>query len=251
VDAAGGTLHDEKSSQQIRLKERLYTFRMAEGTPVQKHLNEFNSILVYLGSLDVKIEDEDKAILLVASLPPSYKHLKEIMMYSNYDTISFENVKSNLLSKEKFDHDIHANPNEGLVVRGRTNEKKGNGNRKKNRSESRNPHSSKTCNYYGKLGHIQANCWKLKNRKGKEEKEKTATADCVVESESDGDVLLAPMSLATTSKKGLRDDWVLDSGCTYYTCPRRDWFVTYEPVDTGVVLMGNDAECKVAGIGTV
>ena len=46
---------------------------------------------------------------------------------------------------------------------------------------------------------VQANCWKLKKKKGKEKKEKTATADCVVESEFDGDVLLATMSLATTS----------------------------------------------------
>ena len=38
-------------ANKIRLKERLYTFRMAEGTPVQKHLNEFNSILVDLESL--------------------------------------------------------------------------------------------------------------------------------------------------------------------------------------------------------
>ena len=111
------------------------------------------------------------------------------MLYSNSDTISFEDVKSNLLSKEKFDHDIHADPAEGLVVRGRT-EQKGNGNKKKNQSKSKNPHSNKTCNYCGKLGHIQANCWKLKKNKGTEEKEKTATADCVVESESDGDVLV-------------------------------------------------------------
>lgn len=34
-------------------------------------------------------------------------------------------------------------------------------------------------------------------------------------------------------------------------CPRRDWFVTYELVDTGIVLMSNDTECKVAGIGTI
>ena len=105
-------------ANKIRLKERLYTFRMVEGTPVQKHLNEFNSILVDLESLDVKIEDEDKAILLVVSLPPSYKHFKEIMLYSNSNTISFEDVKSNMLSKEKFDHDIHADPAEGLVFRG-------------------------------------------------------------------------------------------------------------------------------------
>ena len=95
-------------ANKIRLKERLYTFRLDEGTPVQKYLNEFNSILVDLKSLNVKVKDEDKAILLVVSLPPSYKHFKEIMLYSNSNTLSFEDVKSNLLSKEEFYLDIHA-----------------------------------------------------------------------------------------------------------------------------------------------
>lgn len=144
----------------IRLKERLYTFRMAESTPVQQHLNKFNSILVNLESLNVKIEDEDKAILLVVSLPSSYKHFKEIMLYSNSNTISFEDVKSNLLSNKKFDLDIHADSAKGLVVRGKP--EKGNG---KNRSKSKNSHAGKTCNYCGKLGHIVANCWQLQKKR--------------------------------------------------------------------------------------
>ena len=40
-------------------------------------------------------------------------------------------------------------------------------------------------------------------------------------------------------------------GCTFHMYPHRDWFVTDEPVDTGIVLMDNDTECKVAGIGTI
>jgi hypothetical protein len=35
---------------------------------MQSHLNEFNSIIMDLESLDVKIDDEDKTILLVVSL---------------------------------------------------------------------------------------------------------------------------------------------------------------------------------------
>ena len=34
-------------------------------------------------------------------------------------------------------------------------------------------------------------------------------------------------------------------------CPYKDLFATFEPLDSGVVLMGNDAQCKVAGIGTI
>jgi len=31
----------------------------------------------------------------------------------------------------------------------------------------------------------------------------------------------------------------------------RDWFSTYELLDVGVVLMGDDAQCDVVGIGTI
>ena len=57
----------------IRLKKRLYTFSIPQDTPIQNHLNDFNCILIDLKSLDVNIKDEDKAILLVVSLPSSYK----------------------------------------------------------------------------------------------------------------------------------------------------------------------------------
>jgi hypothetical protein len=56
-------------ANKLRLKERIYNIRMAEGTSIQSLLNEFNSICVDLESLDVKIDDEDKVILLVVSLP--------------------------------------------------------------------------------------------------------------------------------------------------------------------------------------
>jgi hypothetical protein len=56
-------------ANKLRLKERIYTIHMAKGTSIQSHLNEFNLVIVYLESLDVKIDDEDKAILLVVSLP--------------------------------------------------------------------------------------------------------------------------------------------------------------------------------------
>jgi len=64
-------------------------------------------------------------------------------------------------------------------------------------------------------------------------------------------VLVATTSITTTSGKGVDDEWVLDSGCTYHMCPHGDWFVTYEAVNTGIVLMGNDTECKVTRIRTV
>src|SRR3954471_3044101 len=34
-------------------------------------------------------------------------------------------------------------------------------------------------------------------------------------------------------------------------CPRSEWFITYQPCDGGTVLMENNAECKVVGIGSI
>ena len=52
----------------IRLKERLYTFFMAESTPFQNYLDKFNSILIDVDSIDVKIDNENKAMYSVDSL---------------------------------------------------------------------------------------------------------------------------------------------------------------------------------------
>jgi len=35
------------------------------------------------------------------------------------------------------------------------------------------------------------------------------------------------------------------------TCPNRDWFSTYKEYNGGVILMGNNAKCKIDGIGTI
>jgi len=34
-------------------------------------------------------------------------------------------------------------------------------------------------------------------------------------------------------------------------CHYKDWFSTYDPVDSNVVHMGNNAQCNVTGIDTV
>ncbi|KAL6521554.1 hypothetical protein OROGR_018123 [Orobanche gracilis] len=236
-------------ANKLRLKERLYTIRMVEGTPIQSHLDEFNSIIMDLENLDIKIEDEDKVVLLVVSLPSTYKHFKEIMLYGNNDTLSFEDVKSNLLSKEKFDLELHFVSNdESLIVRGRTQEK-GSTSNKKSKPKSKGHKSNKFCRYCKKPGHEITDCFSLKRKQEKQEKGKSPQSSeaANVEADSDNDILLSVVS----SNKRSKTEWILDSGCTFHMCPHKDLFTTFEPVDSGVGLMGNDAQCKVAGIGTI
>ncbi|KAF7841267.1 Retrovirus-related Pol polyprotein from transposon TNT 1-94 [Senna tora] len=70
------TLYMTKSlTNRLYLKQRLYTLRMKEGTPIKDHLAELNKVIMDLKNTDVKIDDEDQALILLCSLPHSYEHL--------------------------------------------------------------------------------------------------------------------------------------------------------------------------------
>ena len=65
-------------ANKLRLKERHFTLRMSEGNPIQSHLDEFNSIIIDLENLDVKIDDEDKAVLLMFLYHPRIDNSKKL-----------------------------------------------------------------------------------------------------------------------------------------------------------------------------
>ena len=50
---------------------------MQSGTPLREHLEKLNFILLDLRNLDVKIDDEDAALILLVSLPSSYENFVE------------------------------------------------------------------------------------------------------------------------------------------------------------------------------
>ena len=43
----------------------------------------------------------------------------------------------------------------------------------------------------------------------------------------------------------------MDSACSYHMTPNKDWFDTYMLVNFGSILMGNDALCRVVGMGSI
>ena len=64
---------------------------MEEKTDLLEYLNKFNMLNTQLLNLGVKIGEEDKAILMLASIPPSYDHLIMTLLYGK-ETLAFEEV---------------------------------------------------------------------------------------------------------------------------------------------------------------
>jgi len=53
----------------LHLKMRLYYFQLKRGTSISDHINFYTKLLADLTNLDVVIEDEDEALILLSSLP--------------------------------------------------------------------------------------------------------------------------------------------------------------------------------------
>ena len=69
---------------------------MKEGTAVLEHLKFFNKVISELLTVNVKIDEEDKALILLSSLPESYDHIITTMLYGK-ETLILEEVTSTLL----------------------------------------------------------------------------------------------------------------------------------------------------------
>ncbi|KAL5754053.1 hypothetical protein ACOSP7_022273 [Xanthoceras sorbifolium] len=117
-------------------------------------------------NIDVKIDDEDQAIILTCSLPNSYEHFIDTMMYGR-ETLTIEEV-----SESKFEGSA-----KGLVIRGRT-EKKGSTSGR-GRSRSKFKPTKQKCFYCHKEWHFKRNYTK---RKGKEKETSSDSGDAAVKS---------------------------------------------------------------------
>ena len=43
----------------------------------------------------------------------------------------------------------------------------------------------------------------------------------------------------------------MDSSCSFHMTPRKQWIQNFKEINGGKVLLGNDYECKVQGVGDV
>ena len=79
---------------------------MHKGTPIKSHIVKFFSIINNLDKIEVKIEDDDQALLLLCFLPSSYKKFRETIIYGGKSTIKIKEVKEHLLNKDKSDKQL-------------------------------------------------------------------------------------------------------------------------------------------------
>uniref|UniRef100_A0A2N9ER08 Integrase catalytic domain-containing protein n=1 Tax=Fagus sylvatica TaxID=28930 RepID=A0A2N9ER08_FAGSY len=152
-------------TNKLHLKQKLYGLKMTEGADLRQHINTFKQIISDMLRIDIKFEDEDKAMMLLTSLPASYEHLVMTLLYGK-ETLELEEVSGALLDHYQRKHkDSAESSGEGLV------------------------------------GHMKRDCpeW----NKGKEES--STSVNVVADSESDGDMLSVSSSTDGLNNSWLLD----------------------------------------------
>ncbi|GJT03692.1 retrotransposon protein, putative, ty1-copia subclass [Tanacetum coccineum] len=86
-------------ANKLYLKKKLYKFYMLAGQKISEHIYEFNKIVLDLANIEVKFKDEDLALLLLTSLPASYEHFVDTLLYGQ-EALALEDVMATLNSKE-------------------------------------------------------------------------------------------------------------------------------------------------------
>ncbi|CAJ2646442.1 unnamed protein product [Trifolium pratense] len=204
------------------LKERLFFYRMSENKSVVEQLSEFNKIIDDLANIDVNLEDEDKAFHLLCALPKSFENLKDALLYGKEGTITLDEVQSALRTKEMTKmRDLRIDDSgEGLnVTRGRSeNKSKGKGKKHRSKSRSKGDGGGKLkCYHCHEPGHFKKDC---PERRGSG----SSSAQIVV-SEEEGYESAGALTVTSWEPE---KSWVMDSGCSYHICPRKEYFETLE-----------------------
>ena len=122
----------------LYLKKTLFHFQYHLGISMYEYLNDYNKILANLQNLEVEIKDEDKAPLLLNSLPNTYDYLITTLLYRKNE-IKFNDVSNALTNNEYRKKDKQAymdTSSEALTIRGKSEHKKF-GRRGRSRSKSK------------------------------------------------------------------------------------------------------------------
>ncbi|GKE21323.1 hypothetical protein Tco_1432835 [Tanacetum coccineum] len=119
-DAALETLPaDMEASERLYMKKKLYTYYMSPGTKLGDHIDEFNKLILDLANIDIEIEDEVQALMLLTSFPSSYENFMETLLYGR-ESLTMEDVLTtlNLRELKKRTEYTKEETSDGLYVRG-------------------------------------------------------------------------------------------------------------------------------------
>ncbi|WVZ07194.1 hypothetical protein V8G54_020540 [Vigna mungo] len=227
-------------AHRLCLKQQLFSFKMSESRTIEEQIAEFSKIVDDLENIGVKLEDEDKAVILLNALPKTFEHFRDALLYGKDQVITLEEVLTSIRTKEfqkLQDSKTTEEGASGLIA------VKGKGKKPSGKEKKLNPDGTKQvrCFKCQKMGHIKKFCPE-KAKAGRPQE----TADVAEASEG-----YESAGVLVASSEDSQRSWVMDSGCSYHMCPVKEFFENLDQKEHGNVLLGNNKACRVQGVGSV
>ncbi|GJW58019.1 hypothetical protein Tco_0104750 [Tanacetum coccineum] len=235
-------------ANRLYLKKKLYTYYMSPGTKTgDLYLYEFNKLILDLENIDIEIEDEDQALMLLTSLPSSYENFVETLLYGR-ESLTMEDVLATLNSRElkKRTEGTKEETGDGLYVRGRSDHSGKAHSGGSSRFKSRGGTSKLRCFLWFSDGHLKRDC-PMKNvvglvKKGKHDQDSDSSDD-------EGNTYFGEALVVVGNDE--MAELVMDSGGSYHMTHRRDFLYDFKVVDGGLVQLGDNRTCTIKGTGKV
>ena len=207
------TFQKKTWANKLRLRKKLYKMELKPQDDLNAHLKEFIELFDAMAVIGDPVDDEDKVINLLASLPDSYDTI--VTALESMDKVpAWENVTERLLHAESKLKSTSDNDESKALMMKRS---------KKNNSGCFECHD---------MGHMRKDCPVYKRRMKKYgQKKKPAKSYSNVhqsqeQSDSDEITLIAAnlkdSALASGAIK--TGSWILDSGSTHHMCYNRKLF---------------------------
>ena len=227
-------------ANKFRLKRKLYNMRLKPGDSLQVHLKTFVELFDELSVIGDPVENEDKVINLLASLPESYSTL--VTALETMEKVpSWDSVTEKLLHEEEKVH------NEKTSVAGNMQESE--------KSLFTKQKKSVKCYECNKVGHVKKNCYlyleRCKERKdtslNKSHGQSEKTKQSLIVKEVDNDVTLYVSALSTgTNMSVCNKSWIIDSGATQHMCNNKVLFSSFADLEFPIKVEVGDGRILLA-----
>ena len=82
------------------MKSRLYGFQLKKGVSINEHMNNYTKLLIDLANVDVKIKENDKALILLNSLPDEKYETFTLTLINGKQVLNYSDVLAALVNYE-------------------------------------------------------------------------------------------------------------------------------------------------------
>ena len=149
MKALSGMYEKLSANNKVHLMKKLFNLKMAENASVVQHLNEFNTIINQLSSVEIDFNDEIHALIILASLLNKWEAIRMAVSNSTgKEKLKYNDMRDLILVEEIRRRDAGETSRSGstlnLETRGRGNDRNLNQGRSKSRNSNRNRSKSRS-----------------------------------------------------------------------------------------------------------